>query len=396
MIFQAEQKLLSYLYDYKDKVAFGIALALLLVVRIKLLPFQSGDYKLFLGPWYNQINNEGGVSALSHQIGNYSIPYQFLIALFTYVPINNLYLYKGLSMVFELLLAYFAVKIVNVVAPQVNSLFTFAIVLSLPTVIMNSAFWAQADAIYGAFVVGAVYFLLIKKYPVSFFMLGLALAFKLQAIFIVPFFLLVYFKERKFSICYFLISIVTVWVCNLPGFIYGRNLLSPITVYLDQSKTYSSLNMNYPNLSGIFMGSFVKTRDTWMTPFLTLFCAIVLLFGFWYFCEYYGEKKVTDMKYLQLCIWTLLTCVMLLPAMHERYGYIAEVLLLTIALVNRKSTIVFCGILLIAMMAYANYLFGVSYNMLTMSLIAVGMYLYYTFFIVFDFHEIVTKPGKLE
>ena len=86
MIFQAEQKLLSYLYDYKDKVAFGIALALLLVVRIKLLPFQSGDYKLFLGPWYNQINNEGGVSALSHQIGNYSIPYQFLIALFTYVP----------------------------------------------------------------------------------------------------------------------------------------------------------------------------------------------------------------------------------------------------------------------------------------------------------------------
>lgn len=65
MIFQAEQKLLSYLYDHKDKIAFVVALALLLVARIKLLPFQSGDYKLFLGPWYNQINNEGGKRAFS-------------------------------------------------------------------------------------------------------------------------------------------------------------------------------------------------------------------------------------------------------------------------------------------------------------------------------------------
>lgn len=396
MISQVERKLLAYLYDHKNRFAFVLALALLLIIRIKLLPFQSADYNVCLNPWYKQIKDLGGVNALSHQVGNYSIPYQFLIALFTYVPINNLYLYKSLSMIFELLLAYFVVRIVHMVAPQINSLFTFALVLSLPTVIMNSAFWAQADAIYGAFVVGAVYFLLIKKYPAAFFMLGLALAFKLQAIFVVPFFLLVYLKERKFSVFYFLISIATVWGCNLPGFIYGRSLLSPINVYVDQSKTYSSLNMNYPNLSGIFMGSFAKIRDTWMTPFLTLFCAVVLLFGFWYFCEYYGDRKVTSMKYLQVCIWTLLTCVMLLPAMHERYGYIAEVLLLVIALVDRKGAIVFIGILLIAVMAYANYLFGVSYNMLTMSLIAVGMYLYYTFFIVFDFHEIVTKPGKLE
>ena len=82
--------------------------------------------------------------------------------------------------------------------------------------------------------------------------------------------------------------------------------------------------------------------------------------------------------------------------MHERYGYIAEVLLLVIALVDRKGAIVFIGILLIAVMAYANYLFGVRYNMLIMSFSALGLYLYYTFFITFDFHRLVDNNRKLE
>lgn len=48
------------------------------------------------------------------------------------------------------------------------------------------------------------------------------------------------------------------YICNIPGFIYGRNLLTPITIYFEQTGTYKALNLTYPNFVALM--STAKTQ----------------------------------------------------------------------------------------------------------------------------------------
>ena len=58
-------------------------------------------------------------------------------------------------------------------------LITYALVLIIPTVMLNSGMWGQCDSIYTTFVILALYFLVKEKYSLSFIMLGISFAFKL-------------------------------------------------------------------------------------------------------------------------------------------------------------------------------------------------------------------------
>ena len=56
------------------------------------------------------------------------------------------------------------------------------------------------------------------------------------------------------------------------------------------------------------------------------------------------------------------TCVFFLPKMHERYGYLYEILAILIAFVDRK-TIIPCVVLnMVSLITYSLYLYGVSYD----------------------------------
>ncbi|WP_215509534.1 hypothetical protein [Limosilactobacillus fermentum] len=126
----------------------------LVAFRLTLFNVQSGDYLEYLRDRYERIRSLGGLAALHHQVGNYAVPYQFLIALFTYLPLRHLYLYKALSV-------------------------TFDIVLALPTVILNSSAWGQADSIYTAWLMVALWHLLNHQNNRALVFFGVALAFKL-------------------------------------------------------------------------------------------------------------------------------------------------------------------------------------------------------------------------
>lgn len=102
----------------------------------------------------------GGVKALHTQIGDYGFPYQFLIALMTYFPIQAVYLYKITSCLFDFLLAYCCARFVCFLrGERFGSFFcvVYSVILFLPTVILNSSIWGQCDAMYVTFVVLALY-----------------------------------------------------------------------------------------------------------------------------------------------------------------------------------------------------------------------------------------------
>ena len=71
-------------------------------------------------------------------------------------------------------------------------------------------------------------------------------------------------------------------------------------------------------------------------------------------------KERLDLKNLMfLCLWTLLTAVMFLPGMHERYDYPSSLLLSVYALAYREKKILLCALLvnLIDLMTYCSFLF---------------------------------------
>ena len=167
-------------------VAAGIVL-LALAMRLVLFPFQSGDYRMFLAQWYDLIDANGGFSALRYQIGNYNVPYLYLIALLTYLPVPALAGIKAISVLFDLLLVLFVYKLVALRYPGTWKPFLAAAVVSLlPTVVVNSAMWAQCDSIYAAFGLGGLYYAVRSKPWLACVFFGLALSFKLQIVFLFP------------------------------------------------------------------------------------------------------------------------------------------------------------------------------------------------------------------
>src|SRR6185503_664130 len=114
----------------------------------------------FAKSWYEFISTHGGFSALKYDFSDYNVPYLYLIALLTYLPVPALTGIKILSMVFDLVLAYVAYRIVALRHPgRWSPPLAALVVLFLPTVATNSGMWGQADSIYAAFGVGGAYFL---------------------------------------------------------------------------------------------------------------------------------------------------------------------------------------------------------------------------------------------
>ena len=53
-----------------------------------------GDAQTYLHCWYEEIRSNGGFRALSAQVGDYNMFYQFILALVTYLPIQPIYAIK--------------------------------------------------------------------------------------------------------------------------------------------------------------------------------------------------------------------------------------------------------------------------------------------------------------
>ena len=181
-----ERKLFDWAGENLMLLAFVVFTVLAVALRIACIDYESGDYSAFLSPWYNTIA-DAGIEGLKTQVGNYNIPYQILIYLMTLTPLDSLDAYKLLSVLFDFALAVSCALVVKEYLKgkffDIFPMMTYAAVLLSLTAVMNSSFWAQCDSIYTFFIVLAIYFIMRENYLVSFILLGVSLAFKLQMVF---------------------------------------------------------------------------------------------------------------------------------------------------------------------------------------------------------------------
>jgi Gpi18-like mannosyltransferase len=290
-------------------------------VRLPLFPFRSGDYDAYFGQWYTFIAQHGGFAALRYDFANYNVPYLYLLALLTYTPIPALWGVKLISVAFDLLLALFSYRIVALRRPGTWwPVVTAGVVLFLPTVVMNSSLWGQADSIYSAFGVAGVYFVLRRRPWLACLCFGLAFSFKLQIVFLFP--VLVPLAVRRRVPWPALLLIPGVYLLlAVPALLAGANVRELLTVYADQAGTYQQLTLNAPNLYQ-FLGDVghvptVRALGIELTGLLLVALALPVVVR---------RMELTPTRIVLATTVSALLVPYFLPAMHERYFYLADVL----------------------------------------------------------------------
>jgi len=355
-----ERKIVEKILDNINIIFFVFITLFGLALRYYGRDFITDDMYSYFLPWFYKIKDLGGLQALSTQVGDYSILYQSIIALLTYIDANPLYMYKALSTIFDLVLAFSSACLISCIKKESNFSLSFNIVyglvLCLPIFVFDSSYWGQCDSMYVSFIVISLLMLYKNKYIASFILLGIALSLKLQTIFIVPFYFLDYIKEKKYSILYFIIPILVLLISGLPGVFFGRNILSPISIYLNQATSVKSMSFNFNSFWNLIGGEYRWLK--WMSITLTL----AILIGIIYIIVKKDGKVYTDNK-LSIAVLLTWTTLLFLPNMHERYNHLLATLLVIQLVLDRKYYASIVISLVFTTMTYAWALFGWSpYN----------------------------------
>jgi Gpi18-like mannosyltransferase len=317
------------------RIALTVAIIVLaLAVRAPMYHYESGDFTLFIQRWYRDIDTGGGFSALKDpSFANYNVPYLYLLAILTYLPGSALFGVKALSIAFDLLLGFFVHRIVaeRYGRQSWQPYAAAALVLVLPTVATNSGWWAQADSSYSALAVGGFSFVLRRRPWLACVFFGLSFAFKLQAVFIFPFLLvLVLVKWLPWRS---LLAIPAVYLAlDIPALAVGASPHYLLTIYSTQTNTYQSLTLGAPNIYQFFASG--DSSSVLQKVGIALTGLVVLALTAWVVLRRTERKplrigwrrpELTQNAMVLLATGSVLVVPYLLPAMHERYFYLADV-----------------------------------------------------------------------
>jgi len=315
----------------KTRLHWLCAAALLAVafsLRFLCLDHETLDYQNFLTRWVDFFRQYGGVKALRHRVGNYNLPYLYFLAAFSYTNYSDLHLIKFLSIAFDVLLAWGGLRLVSLYTDKpALRLAAFCGTLLLPTVILNGAYWGQCDGVYVALAVWAIWAALDNRPKLSLVFMGLSFSFKLQAVFFMPVFFVLFFTGR--------IRWRDMWIfpatyvaAVLPAVLAGYPFMDTITLYFDQAGSIGSgLNYNSPSLYAFYKGGGDEVRLGRLGISAAFsFCCILL----WWLCM--KRRRLNNRALLAAFTLTVICVPLFLPHMHDRYFYGADILSFLLAL----------------------------------------------------------------
>jgi Gpi18-like mannosyltransferase len=316
-----------------------------------LFDFESVDYRIFLSRWYDFIVSHGGFGALQYDFSNYSALYLYFLTLATYLPLDKLYAIKLISISFDFLLAFFVLLIVRLkYENRVVWMSSFFAALFAPTVVFNSALWGQADAAYTSMLVASIYFAIQRRPNFSVFFFSVALAFKLQAVFLLPLFIVLLLKRRIPIYSLFIIP-VTYMVSVLPAWLAGRPLIELLMTYPTQAGLFSELTLEAPNLYQ-WLPNDARLFEKPGTILTALLVCLLCLVSWRSVVPLDGDVIV------KLSLVSVLLLPFTLPHMHERYFFVADIVSIIYAFYRPKRFFVPIIVGAASLFSYFPFLFG--------------------------------------
>jgi Gpi18-like mannosyltransferase len=372
-------------------------LGALLVV---LLPFyrwcwaaSPPDMAEFLIPWYRHIVETGRLAAFAEPFSNYTPPYLYLLSAATLFDglAEPQTIIRSLSLLITaaLGLSLRALLLAAGTERRVADLSTFAPFL-LPSAIINAAMLGQCDALWSAPCLMAVAAALRRKPGQMLTWCGVAFAIKAQSAFIAPFALGALLGMRA-SLRVWLVAPAAYLACLVPALMLGWPIEHILSVYLRQSQHFAgqaSVSAANPWLMLTYAG---VARPALILP---LASGLALLAGI-------GVTAVTRTaqlsQLLRLALLSALAMPFLLPQMHERFFFLADMLGLALALTNRdaRSIILAALVQLGSLLSLLAYITGETALRLEAGLgtpvLAIGAFLCFTAALVLLIRDTVSR-----
>jgi Gpi18-like mannosyltransferase len=351
-LFAVDRFLIGLMEDHLHQVVLAVLLLFSAVLRWKLAPelALSPDYDVYIKGWSETYRELGFVQGMGQVIGDYYVPLNIMYAIIGLSPWEPWVLASIFSCLFDYLTGLVIFFLVRELLhrrgdgnARWKAAYTAVLFLYLPFVFMNSALWKQCDVIYIFFALLAVYMMFKDRYTLSFILLGVSFSVKLQAVFFIPFFVLLYILKKKFSILQFLWIPGIYLLAGLPAVFCRRGLRATYGTYFLQMMEGSASGTDatpenygmvafYPNLYNCGLDDFLETLSL---PAVLMTAAILLLSVA---LALYKRENLNEEKLLWLLAWQIWTCNMFLPSMHERYDYGAAVIFSMLIVLLPKET----------------------------------------------------------
>jgi len=306
-----------------------IFLAGAFLARLWVIEYETLDYQWFLSQWVQHFRDHGGFAGFAVPVGNYNVVYLYFLALFSYIPVPDLYLIKLLSILFDVILAFYVMQIVGLVGQNKGrQTVAFFTVLYLPTVFLNGAYWGQCDVIYAAFAMMSVYYALRGKPILSMVAIALAFAFKLQAIFIFPLYL-IFLCTKRLRIWHLPIFPLTYIAAILPAVFFGRPFWDTLLFYVTQAdSTGRGLNYNAPSIF-----AFTQVRyDSQLALYGVIAAFVLVLLVYLLTLTRRRRMALTSEDFLVAALLFAVGVPLFLPQMHDRYFFLADVFAVSLGL----------------------------------------------------------------
>lgn len=346
-------------------VGRGDVLAVLLIAiglaaRIAGLPFHSQDAINFLIPWYGDMA-PNLLTSIVHYRGNYNFPYIYLLWVFSWVfgPTRPLLAIKALSVLADVTLSLSTALVVKRAGAQISGLWAFALVWCIPTVVINSSVWGQCDAIYTTFLVASVLAAMQRRGALAVALAGVSISFKLQAIFIAPFFVFLLW-ERKLRLRTIIVGLAVIIVMLIPAAIAGKSLRELLMVYVSQAGAFHELALSAPNLWSIL--KHIGPIERWQT--VAFWSGLVVTVGACVGYVLLGKRMIGNDRqksYVEVAFVAAFICPFLLPRMHDRYFFASDVLAAAMAIIDRRWTTAAALVQVGSLTAYSGFLLGLRW-----------------------------------
>lgn len=292
-------------------------------------PIVTSDIALCYWPWLRHLAERGPLTALGTPFGDYTPPYYYLLSLA--VPLVGAVpgetLVKLVSLAGTLLLAasvWRLARALRIGRPELVA----AVTLLLPGVALNTALMGQCDALSTAPLVMAVAAVIERRSARMFLWCGVAAAVKVQAVFCAPFFLAMAIRHRAPWHEWLLAPLATL-AMFAPALLLGWPLGDLLTIYTRQAGFFEELSRNAPNIWAIVQVLPLGLPLTGLANAAALGASAA-------YAAHFGTRPLTDRATVAAAALAPLIVVGLLPRMHERYFYAADVLVFVWAMASRR------------------------------------------------------------
>ena len=227
----------------------------------------------------------------------------------------------------------------------------------LPSVMISGAILGQCDALYVAPCVMAVAAAIERRHRAMLAWCGLAFAIKAQALFGAPF-VLAMVIARQVPVRHWLYAPAAFAAALAPAALCGWPVADLLTIYLRQSQWFDDIARNAPN---VWM--FAQLGGI-TTPLVGLATAAAIGAAAWYTAQIGATaRSFAKPMLLRAALLAPLIVAGLLPKMHDRYFFMADILSLALAIAapSRETLRIQAHVQLGSILALVGYLLALPW-----------------------------------